>query len=137
LRIFQGNQGDSWFLVVKSQIGNLIHGPSFGHNLCFRYPNGSCEPILNIYVLIVFQWYKKIFNPMNLNHWSRFLKIQKSIGTLTPKMGAHLGVWRFIPSHFPTLSEEWNVTPRFSSWPTPLQALVLVASPRLGLWHLG
>jgi len=41
----QGNHGDSWFLVVGSQIDNLIPGPSFGHNLCFNYPNGSCEPI--------------------------------------------------------------------------------------------
>jgi hypothetical protein len=51
----QGNQGDSWFLVIKSQIGNLTPGPSFGHNLCFRYPNGSCEPILDIYVPKAFQ----------------------------------------------------------------------------------
>ncbi len=42
------NQGDSWLLVVGNQIGNLTPSPSFGHNLCFRYPNGSCEPILNI-----------------------------------------------------------------------------------------
>jgi hypothetical protein len=53
----QVNQGDSWFLVVESQIaqiGSLIPGLSFGHNLCFKYPNGSCEPILNIYVSINF-----------------------------------------------------------------------------------
>jgi len=42
----QGNQGDSRLLVVKSQIGNLIPNPSFGHNLCFNYSNESCEPIL-------------------------------------------------------------------------------------------
>ncbi len=23
---------------------------SFGHNLCCKYPNGSCKPILNIYI---------------------------------------------------------------------------------------
>jgi len=28
------------------------------------------------------------------------------------------------------------VTPMLPSWPTPLQALALVASPRLGLQHL-
>jgi len=27
------------------------------------------------------------------------LKIRESIETPTPKVGAHLGVWRFIPSH--------------------------------------
>jgi hypothetical protein len=36
------------FLVVKNQIANLIPDPSFGHNLCFRCPNGSCDPILDI-----------------------------------------------------------------------------------------
>jgi hypothetical protein len=43
------NQGDSWLLVVRSQIGNLIPSP-YGHNICFKYPNGPCEPMLNIYV---------------------------------------------------------------------------------------
>ncbi len=60
----QGSHGDSWLLVIASQIDNLTFDPSFGHNLCFNYPNGSCEPILNIYVLrasndimnIFFQW---------------------------------------------------------------------------------
>ncbi len=36
----QGNWIDSWFLVVRSQIGNLTPDPSFGHNLCFKSPNG-------------------------------------------------------------------------------------------------
>jgi hypothetical protein len=39
-----------------SQIGNLTPDPSFGHNLCFKYPNGLCEPILNIYIPRAFQW---------------------------------------------------------------------------------
>jgi hypothetical protein len=38
------------------------------------------------------------FDPRN-----RLLQIQKSIETPTPKVGAHLGVCGFIPSHFPTL----------------------------------
>jgi hypothetical protein len=42
------NQGDSWLLMLKSQIGNLTPNLSFDHNLCFKYPNGSCESILNI-----------------------------------------------------------------------------------------
>ncbi len=46
----QVNQGDSWLLVVESQIANLTPGSSFGCNLCFKLPNGSCEPILNIYI---------------------------------------------------------------------------------------
>jgi hypothetical protein len=54
----QGNQVDSWLFVVDNQTTTLTHGLSLGHNLCFRCPNGLCEPILNIYVSINFQWYK-------------------------------------------------------------------------------
>jgi hypothetical protein len=49
---------------------------------------------------------------MGFDLYSYSLKIRESIGILIPKVGVHLGVWRFIPSHFPTLSGEWNVTPR-------------------------
>jgi hypothetical protein len=35
------------------------------------------------------------------------LKIRKSIGTLTLKVGAHLGVWGFIPSHSHRLLKTW------------------------------
>jgi hypothetical protein len=44
----QGNQVNSRLLVVKNQTANLTSGLSFGHNLCFRCPNGSFEPILDI-----------------------------------------------------------------------------------------
>jgi hypothetical protein len=54
----QVNQGDTWLLVVRSQIGSLIPGPSFGHKLFFKHSNGSCEPILDIYVFRAFQWYR-------------------------------------------------------------------------------
>jgi hypothetical protein len=40
---------------------------------------------------------------MSFDPYNGPLKIQESIGTPTPKMGAHLGVWGFIPSHFPKL----------------------------------
>jgi hypothetical protein len=39
----QINLGDSWRSVVGNQIGSLIPDLFFGHNLCFKYPNGSCE----------------------------------------------------------------------------------------------
>ncbi len=96
----QGNQGDSWLLMVRSQIANLTPGPFFGHNLCLKCPNGSWEPILDIYVPRYFQWCKKLFNPMNFDPCNRLLKIRKSIRTPIPKVGAHLGVWGFIPSIF-------------------------------------
>jgi hypothetical protein len=97
----QGNRCDSWLLIVGSQIGNLTPHPSFGHNLCFKCPNGSCEPILDIYVSRAFQWYNKISNKIGFDPWNFSLKIWDSIKTPTPQMGAHLGVWGFIPHTFP------------------------------------
>jgi len=47
----KGNQGDFRILMVESQIGNLTPDLFGGHNLCFKHPNGLCEPILDIYVL--------------------------------------------------------------------------------------
>jgi hypothetical protein len=44
----QENQVDSRLLVVGNQTANFTIGHSFGHNLCFRCPNGLCELILDI-----------------------------------------------------------------------------------------
>jgi len=121
----QGNQGDFWLLVVGSQICILTSDPSFGYNLCFKYPNGSCEPILDIYVPRVFQLYKELFNPMNFDPWNRPLKVWKTIGIPTPKVGAHLGVCGFIPSHSLTLSRAWNMTPGLHSSPASFASLCL------------
>jgi hypothetical protein len=131
----QGDWGDFQLLVAKNQIDNLIPDLSFGHNLCLKCPNGSCKPILDIYVPKKFQWYKELLNLMGFDPYNCSLKVWKSIGTPTPKMGAHLGVWGFIPSHSPTFPRTWNVTPRLPFWPAPLQALALVMSPRLKLEH--
>jgi len=99
----QVNKSNSLLLmeVVKSQIGNLTPDLSFGHNLCFKYPNESCDPILNISISRSFQSYKEIFNPMNFYLYNYFLKIRESIKTPTPKVGAHLGMCGLIPSHSP------------------------------------
>jgi hypothetical protein len=83
-----------------------------------------------------FQWYKELFNPMGFDPCNYFLKSRKSIGTLTPKVGAHLGVWRFIPSHSPTFLGTWDVILGLPFWLAPLQAFALVASPKLRLRHL-
>jgi hypothetical protein len=104
----QGNRGGSRLLVVESQIANLIPGPSFGHNLCFRCPNEWCEPILDIYVSITFQWYEKLFKPLGFDPCNHFLNIQESTGTPTPNMGVHLGVWGFFPSHSFALPGAWE-----------------------------
>ncbi len=120
--------------MVGSQIVNLTLGPFFGHNLCFKCPNGSCEPILDIYVSITFQWYK-IFNPLGFDPCNRSLKIRESTGTSTPNVGVPLGVWGSIPSHSLALPGACGLTPKLPSWPATLQALALVASPRLRLRH--
>jgi hypothetical protein len=55
--------------------------------------------------------------------------------TWTPKMGVHLGVWGFTPSHSFALMGAWDVTLRLLSWLTTLQVFALVMNPRLGLWQ--
>jgi hypothetical protein len=130
----QGNRGDSRLLVVRSQFGNLTPDPSFDHNMCFRCPNGSCEPILDTFQELSNDvrnssiWW--VFDPYN-----RSLKIWESIETPTPKMGITRECGRTILplSHTLNLPGTWSVTPGLHSWPAPLQAFALVASPRLGL----
>ncbi len=89
----QWNWSDSRHLMIRSQINNLTLDLSFGHNLCFKYPNGPCKTILNIYVSRIFQWYHELFNLMGFHTCNFSLKIWESIKTPTPKMGAHLGMW--------------------------------------------
>jgi len=60
-------QSNYTLLVVGNQIGILTSDPSFGHNLCLKYSNQSCKPILGIYVSRNFQSYKNSFNPMNFD----------------------------------------------------------------------
>jgi hypothetical protein len=71
------------------------------------------RPILDIHILRAFQWYKKLLNLMSFDPHDCSLKIQESIGTPTPKVKVHLGVWGFIPSHFFAFMGAWNVTPKF------------------------
>jgi hypothetical protein len=71
------------------------------------------------------------FDPCNFA-----LKIWKSIWSPTPNMGVHLGVWVFILSPSLAFPGTQDVTLGLLSWPATLQALALVASPRLRLRHL-
>jgi hypothetical protein len=87
----QGNWVDSWLFVVGNQIANLTLDLSFGHNLCFICPNGSCKPILDINVSIYFQWSKEILKDMCFDLYNRSLKIWESTGTPTPQNGSSLG----------------------------------------------
>jgi hypothetical protein len=93
---------DSWHFVVGNQIANLTLGLSFCHNLCCKCPNGSCKPILDIYISITFRWYKELFNAKCFDLYNHSLKVWKSTGTPTPKIGGHLGVWVFILTLFHT-----------------------------------
>jgi hypothetical protein len=131
----QGNWVDSWHLVVESQTANLTPGLSFGHNLCFRYPNGQCEPILNIYASIAFQSYKKKFKEMSFEPWNCALKIRKSIWDSNSQHRSSLGSVKVHSLTFTlfALPGTCEVTPRSPSWHTTL--LALVASLRLGLRH--
>jgi len=92
---------NSRLFVVGSQTTSLTPSLSFCHNLCYRCPNGSCKPFLDIYTSITFWWYKELFNARCFYPWNHSLKVQESTGALTPKMGAHLEVWVF---HSHTLS---------------------------------
>jgi hypothetical protein len=102
----QGNWDDSRLLVIKSQIANLTIVLSFGHNLCFRCPNGRCKPISDIYASISFQWHKELFEKMGFDPCNRALKIWEFIwdsnsqhGSSLGSVRVHSGVWGSIPSH--------------------------------------
>jgi hypothetical protein len=93
----RGNWADYQLLVVESQIANLTPDPSFGHNLCFRCPNGSCEPISNMYVPRSFQCYKERLNPMSFNPYHCSLNIRESISNLNSQNGSSFGSVRVHP----------------------------------------
>jgi hypothetical protein len=112
----QVNQVDSQLLMVRSQTANLTSNLSFGHNLCFKCPNESCKLILDIYVLIAFQWYKKLLNPLGFDPYNRSLNIWESTETPTPNVGIALGVWGSIPSHFLALPGACDMTFRLPFW---------------------
>jgi hypothetical protein len=74
-----------------------------------------------------------IFNP-----WNCSLKNWECIKTLIPKVGAHLQVCGFIPSHSPIIMRSWMwllgyiICPHLFK-PLPWSwTLAFVASPRLG-----
>jgi len=121
----QGNRVYFLLLLLGSQIGNLTPGPSFGHNLCFKYSNEWCKPILDIYVSRAFQWYNFSSKPLSFDPYNHPLKIRESTGTLSPKVGVALGVWGFIPSHSFAFLETCNMTLGLLSWLATLKALCL------------
>jgi hypothetical protein len=129
-------QGDFWLLMVKNQIDILTLDPSFSYNLCYKYSNRSCKPILNIYVLKTFQWYKEIFNQMNFDLSNFSLKNLKVYQDFNSQNESPFGnVW----AHSLTLSytsKSVNVTIGLHSRPTPFHGLALFVNLRLGLWQV-
>ncbi len=87
----QGNRVESRLLVVGSQIANLTPGLSFAYNLCFKCPNEQCEPILNNYTLISFQWYKELFKAGSFDPCNRALKIRESFQDYNSQHGSSFG----------------------------------------------
>jgi hypothetical protein len=121
----QQNRVDSWLLMVGSQTTNLTPDLSIGHNLCFRCPNRRCEPILDIYVSITFQWYKEFFKAMGFDYYNHVLKIWESIWDSNSYNGSSFRSVR-VPSHSLTLFallRACDVTPGSFSWPATLEPL--------------
>jgi hypothetical protein len=117
--------------MVGSQTGSFIPDRSFGHNLCFRCWIEQCEPILDIYVLRAFQWYKEHHKPLSFDPWNYFLTFLESTGTPFLKVKVALEVWGFTPSHFPTLPRVCDVTPGLPLGSQPYNPSYLGCEPRV------
>ncbi len=120
-----------WFLIFTGQESNCQFDFRllFWHNLCFRCSNGQCEPILDIYVSIDFQWYKKLFKAIGFDSCNCALKIQESIWDSNSQHGSvkvhSFALFAFLGT--------CDTIPESPSWLATLQPLALVTSPRLGL----
>jgi hypothetical protein len=127
-----GNRVNSWLLVVRSQIVNLTPGHSFGYNLCFRCPNGRCEPILDIHIPRSFHWYKELLKSISLTYAIALWRFRSPPGLQLPKWNS-LGVWGFISLHPLTLPAICCATLGVATplWPSVRMKLTL---PKLGTW---
>ncbi len=105
----QINRVDSRLLVVESQIAHSTPNSFFGHNLCCKCPNESCEPILDIYVSITFQWYKEVLNPLSfwpLQLLFEHLEVHQDSNS---QRGSSLGSVRvYSLTHSYTLGSMWH-----------------------------
>jgi len=87
------------------------------------------RPLLSIYTLIDFQWYKKLFNPLGFDPYHFYLKIHESTGTPNSQSGSSFGN---VKVHSLTFS----FTLGLPFGPQPCKPFTLVVSSRLGLRHL-
>jgi hypothetical protein len=99
----QRNRDDSRLLVVGNQIVNLIPDLFLAITCVLSVQMGHANPFQTF-------MYQEFSNDIWISsiQWVLTpvitLKIRESIETPTPKVGAHLGMWGLIPSHFPTPS---------------------------------
>jgi hypothetical protein len=91
--------------MIKNQTDTFISDLSFGHNLCYKYSNGSCEPILDIYVLRTFQWYKEVFNLMGLTFQIVIWRFRNPSGFQFPKWKS---TWECVGSFLHTFPHSWE-----------------------------
>jgi hypothetical protein len=88
---------DCWLLVVGSQTASLTPGPSFAHNLGYRYSNDQCEAIFYIYASRPFQWHQGHFNARCFGPFCWALNIRESRRTpnphFFPSVGLHPHTW--------------------------------------------
>jgi hypothetical protein len=98
----QVNRVDARLFLIQSQIGNLIPGISFGHNLCLRCLNEQCEPILDIYIPRAFQSYKERHEPLSFDPLKLLFEVLKVHWDSISQSGSCLGsvrVHSFIVLH--------------------------------------
>jgi hypothetical protein len=108
---------------------------SFSHNLCCKYLNGSCEPILNIYVSRNFKRYKEIFNSMSFDPPKSLFKNLGVLWNSNSQNGNPLGsVWAHFFTFFHTL-ESANVIPKLHFGLHLSMPFALVTSLKLRSWQ--
>jgi hypothetical protein len=88
-------------------------------NLChwvLHVIGSNKEPILDIYVLRDFQWYKECHNPLNFDPWNRSLKFWESTGL--PLSSHPCNPFALVAS--PKLGLRHDFTPSGSSMKPPI-----------------
>jgi hypothetical protein len=110
------------FLMGGNQIGTLILNVPYGHNVFYVLKWVMQTYFRHLKFLRNFQWYKKLFDPTSFDPWNTSLNIWDSIGIPILKVGVHLGVCGFIPSH---------------SWECKCDSRVALSSPTFPCLCLG
>ncbi len=87
--------------------------------------------ILNIYVSISFQWYKKLFKSMVFDPYNCVLKIRESIWDSNSNNGSSLGTVRVHSITLFALPGTCDVIPEPLSWPPTLQPPYLGRKPKV------